>query len=163
MVLRLLLVLIGPAALLASSGFVLARTPEGYAANLAALYSEHQWVLAARETCNMALPQGQGEIDGAFGLWRERNKELIDDLEARLAALVRSASKDQRDYSRNYARSQSEVLQQREEERKRLLSRPRTELQQLCGDLPGYLRDPRSDLPNRAPEEYAAIYRKGSP
>ena len=157
---RLLLVLLGPVALLAGAGLAFARTPEDYASNLAALYSEHQWVLAAREACNKTLPQGQGVIDSAFGAWRDRNKELIDDLEARLAVLVRGASKDQRDYSRNYARSQSEVLQQREEERKRLLSRPPKELQQLCAELPGYLRDARSDIPNRAPEEYAAIYRK---
>jgi hypothetical protein len=161
--LRISLVLLAPVALLASAGSALARTPEGYASNLAALYSEHQWVLAAREACNKTLPKGQSIIDSAFGAWRERNKELIDDLEERLAALVKGASKDQRDYSRNYARSQSEVLQQREEERKRLLSRPPKELQQLCAELPGYLRDTRSDLPNRAPEEYAAIYRKSSP
>jgi Skp family chaperone for outer membrane proteins len=163
MMFRIFLVLIGQAVLCAGTGAAFARTPEGYSSNLAALYSEHQWVLAAREACNQMLPQGQAEIDDAFGAWRERNKELIDDLEARLAALVKSASKDQRDYSRNYARSQSEVLQQRAEERKRLLSRPRTELQQLCTDLPGYLRDARSDIPKRAPEEYAAIYRKAPP
>lgn len=160
MVLRILLVLIGQATLLAGSEFVLAQVREGYAANLGALYSEHQWVLAAREACNKTLPQGQGEINSAFGAWRERNKQLIEDLEERLAAVVKGASKDQQDYSRNYARSQSEVLKQREEERNRLLSRPRTELQQLCTELPGYLRDARSDIPNRAPEEFAAIYRK---
>ena len=160
---RIFLVLIGQATLLASTQFALAQAPEGYASRLATLYSEHQWVLAVREACNKTLPQGQREIDSAFGAWRDRNRQLIDDLEARLAVLVKSASKDQRDYSRNYARSQSEVLQQREEERKRLLAQPRTELQQLCADLPGYLRDARSDIANRAPEEYAAIYSKRSP
>jgi hypothetical protein len=163
MMFRTFLVLIGQAALCAGAQVAFARTPEGYSSNLAALYSEHQWVLAAREACNQTLPRGQTDIDSAFGAWRDRNKELIDDLETRLAALVKSASKDQRDYSRNYARSQSEVLQQRGEERKRILARPRTELQQLCAELPGYLRDARSDIPNRAPEEYAAIYRKAPP
>ena len=160
---RLLLVFIGQSTLLASSQFAWAQAQEGYASNLAALYSEHQWVLAARETCNKTLPQGQAEIDSAFGAWRERNKQLIDDLEERLAVMVKRVSKDQQEYSRNYARSQSEVLKQRDEERKRLLSRPRTDLQQLCADLPGYLRDARSDIPIRAPEEFAAIYRKKSP
>lgn len=162
MVFRVLLALIGLAALLAGNPPAWAQAREGYVSNLAALYSEHQWVLAAREACNKTRPQGQGEIDGALGAWRERNKQLIDDLEERLAAVVKGASKDQQDYSRNYARSQSEVLKQREEERKRLLSRPRAELEQLCTELPGYLRDARSDIPNRAPEEFAAIYRKAA-
>ena len=90
---------------------------------------------------------------------RERNKQLIDDLEERLAVMVKRVSKDQQEYSRNYARSQSEVLKQRDEERKRLLSRPRTDLQQLCADLPGYLRDARSTF-QFGHREFAAIYRK---
>ena len=138
--------------------------PRGeHAENLAALYSEYQWVLATREACNKAQAQQQADIDGALGVWRERHRQLIDDLEARVAAMVRKASKDQRDYTRNYARSQSEVLKQRDEERARLLALPRDDLQRLCTEFPGYLRDARSDISTRLPEEFAAIYGKKTP
>ena len=89
--------------------------------------------------------------------------QLIDDLEDRLAAMVKKASRDQQEYSRNYARSQSEILRQREEGRKQLLALPEEDLLRLCTEFPGYLRNARSDIPQRLPEEFAAIYGKKSP
>jgi hypothetical protein len=134
-----------------------------YAENLAALYAEYQWVLAARDACGKTQTKQQAEIDSALGAWRERHRQVIDDLEARVAAMVRKASKDQREYTRNYARSQSEVIKQRDEERSRLLAMPGEELQRLCAEFPGYLRDARSDIQARLPEEFAAIYGKKAP
>lgn len=159
----LLAVLISQAVVLACGSNVLAQPRGEYANHLAALYAEHQWVLAVRETCSQTQPKRQKEIDAAFGTWRERHRQLIDDLEERLAALVKKTSRDQKDYSRNYARSQSEVLTQREEERKQLLAMPKEDLQRLCTEFPGYLRDARSDILRRLPEDYAAVYGKTSP
>ena len=155
--------LFGQVVLLTFGPLLAAQPRAEYAANLAALYGEYQWVLAVREACNKAQSRQQADIDGAVGIWRERHRQLIDDLEERVAAMVRKASKDQRDYSRNYARSQSEVLRQREEERKRLLALPNDDLQRLCTEFPGYLRDARSDIPTRLPEEFAALYGKKTP
>ena len=160
---RFLVVFLCEALLLASGPGAMAQERGEYASNLAALYGEHQWVLAVREACNKTRPKQQADIDGALGVWRERHRQLIDDLEARLAAMVKKASRDQMDYSRNYARSQSEVLRQREEERKQLLALPKEDLQRLCTEFPGYLRDARSDIPRRLPEEFAAIYGNASP
>jgi hypothetical protein len=158
-----LMVFVSQAVLLAGGSSAMAQPRVEYASNLAALYGEHQWVLAVRETCHKTQPQQQADIDRAFGVWRDRHRQLIDDLEERLAAMVKKASRDQKEYSRNYARSQSEVLRQREEERKQLLALPKEDLQRLCTEFPGYLRDARSDIPQRLPEEYAAIYGKKSP
>lgn len=160
---RFLRVLLSQAVLMAGVSSAMAQPRGEYASNLAALYGEHQWVLAVRETCNQTRPGQQPDIDGAFGVWRDRHRQLIDDLEERLALMVRKASRDQKEYSRNYARSQSEVLKQREEERKQLLALPNDDLQRLCTEFPGYLRDARSDIPQRLPEEYAAIYGKKAP
>ena len=160
MLYRLLIVFFSQAFLVAGSSTAMAQPRGEYASNLAALYGEYQWVLAARETCNKTQPKRQADIDGALGVWRERHKQLVDDLEERVAAMVKRASKDQQEYTRNYARSQSEVLRQREEERKQLLALPNEDLQRLCTEFPGYLRDARSDIPTRLPEEFAAIYRK---
>jgi hypothetical protein len=157
------LVLICLHALLAGAPGALAQPRGDYAVHLAALYGEHQWVLAVREACNQVQPKQQAELDKSFGVWRERQLKLIDDLEERLAALVRKASKDQKDYARNYARSQSEVLKQREEERMQLLALPRDDLQRLCTEFPGYLRDARSDISRRLPEDYAAVYGRKMP
>ena len=156
----LLVVFFSQAVLQAGSPPAMAQPQGEYTANLAALYGEHQWVLAVRETCNGTQPKRHADIDSAFGLWRDRHKQLIDDLEERVAAMVKKASKDQQEYSRNYARSQSEILNQREDERKQLLSLPNEDLQRLCMEFPGYLRDPRSDIPQRLPQEFAAIYTK---
>jgi len=163
MMFRIFLVLMGLATLLPSIEFAFARAPDGYASTLAALYGEHQWVLAVRETCGKMQPKQQSEIESAFGVWRDRHGKILDDLEERVAALVRKASKDQKDYTRNYARSQSEVLKQREEERKQLAALPKEDLQRLCTEFPAYLRDARSDIAQRLPEDFAAIYGKTAP
>jgi hypothetical protein len=155
--------LFGQVVLLALSPMLSAQPRGEYAANLAALYGEYQWVLAVREACNKTQSKQQADLESALGAWRERHRQIIDDREERVAAMVRKASKDQRDYSRNYARSQSEVLKQRDEERKRLLALPNEDLQRLCTEFPGYLRDARSDIPTRLPEEFAAIYGKKLP
>jgi hypothetical protein len=150
-------------ALLPRSAAAVAQGREDYATNLAALYGEHQWVLAVREVCGREQPKTRRTLDDAYGQWRERHRELIDDLEARFAAMVKQASRDQQEYSRNYAKYQSEILKQRQEERKEVLAMPPGDRQRLCAEFPAYLRDSRSDIPQRLPEEFAAIYRRGSP
>jgi len=151
------------AAVLSQSVPAAAPGREDYAANLAALYGEHQWVLAVRDICGNEQPNARRALDDAFHHWRERHREIIQDLEARFAAMVKQVSRDQQDYSRNYAKYQSEVLKQRQEERRELLAMPQADRQQLCTEFPAYLRDSRSDIPKRLPQEFAAIYKKSPP
>jgi len=128
-----------------------------YAADLATLFDEHQRVLAMREACVAALPAVRTEIEGAFKIWSDRHLHVIDDLENRFAALIKRASKDQAEFSRNYGKYQSEVLALREENKRSLLAGDKEKFVAECRGFPAYLRDARSDIPVMFPAEYRNI------
>jgi len=136
----------------------LAQAAEGQSASadLATLYNEHQRVLALRDACITAQPEG--DFSGAYQDWMARHVRIIDDLENRFAAMIKRASKDQADYTKNYGKYQSEVLQLREESKKALLAN-REKLALQCVALPGYLRNPQSDIPALFPAEFKRVYR----
>ena len=89
-----------------------AAESRSYTADLATMYNEYQRVVALRDAC-MTLPGRREEIFGAYKDWFNRHERIIDDFDNRFAALVKRASKDQADYSRNYGKYQAEVLQLR--------------------------------------------------
>ena len=128
-----------------------------YTADLATMYNEYQRVVALRDAC-MTLPGRREEIFGAYKDWFNRHERIIDDFDNRFAALVKRASKDQADYSRNYGKYQAEVLQLREDNKKLLLAN-REKLLQQCGEFPDYVRSPKSDIPAMFPLEFKTIYR----
>jgi len=136
-----------------------AAETRSYASDLAALYDEHQRVLAMREACIAAQPALRTDVEGAYKVWHERHALLIDDLENRFAALIKRASKDQAEFSRNYGKYQSEVLALREENKRALLAGDKEKFSAECGGLPAYLRDARSDIPAIFPAEYRNIRR----
>ena len=121
------------------------------------MYNEYQRVVALRDAC-MTLPGRREEIFGAYKDWFNRHERIIDDFDNRFAALVKRASKDQADYSRNYGKYQAEVLQLREDNKKLLLAN-REKLLQQCGEFPDYVRSPKSDIPAMFPLEFKTIYR----
>lgn len=129
-----------------------------YTADLATLYNEYQRVLTVRDACMTAQPAKRAEFGEAYELWMARHVRIVDDLDNRFAALVKRASKDQAEYVKNYARHQSEVLQMREENKKALLA-DKARLGKECGELPAYLRHPKSDIPALYPVEFKAVYR----
>ena len=136
-----------------------ARAAESsYSADLAVLFNEHQRVLALRDACIAAHPDAKADVGGAYEDWLNRHVRIIDDLDNRFAAIVKRASKDQADYSKNYGKYQAEVLQLREENKKALLAN-KEKLAQQCAELPGYLRHPKSDLPAMFPAEFKRVYR----
>ena len=137
-----------------------ANAAEGQSASadLATLYNEHQRVLALRDACITAQPENKGDFGGAYQDWMARHVRIVDDLENRFAAMIKRASKDQADYTKNYGKYQSEVLQLREESRKALLAN-REKLAPQCVALPGYLRNPQSDIPALFPAEFKRVYR----
>jgi hypothetical protein len=134
-----------------------AADSRSYTADLATMYNEYQRVLAMRDAC-MTLPGKRDEIFGAYKDWYNRHERIIDDFDNRFAALVKRASKDQADYSRNYGKYQAEVLQMREDRKKLLLANTEKLIQQ-CGEFPGYVRSPKSDIPAMFPVEFKTIYR----
>jgi len=129
-----------------------------YSADLATLYNETQRVLALRDACVTLQPEKKADIGGAYLDWLARHEILVDDLENRFAAIIKRASKDQADYTRNYGKYQAEVLQLREESKMALLA-SKEKLASQCAELPGYLRHPKSDMPAMFPAEIKRIYR----
>jgi hypothetical protein len=148
-------------AALAAAGFAgvaQAADAPSYSEDLAALFNEHQRVLVLRDACITAQPGQKAEVGGAYEDWLNRHSRIVDDLDNRFAAIIKRASKDQAEYSRNYGKYQSEVLQLREENKKALLAN-REKLAQQCAELPGYLRHPKSDIPVLYPAEFKRVYR----
>ena len=135
-----------------------AAEAQSASADLATLYNEHQRLLALRDACITAQPENKGDFGGAYQDWMARHVRIIDDLENRFAAMIKRASKDQADYTKNYGKYQSEVLQLREESTKALLAN-REKLALQCAALPGYLRNPQSDIPALFPAEFKRVYR----
>jgi hypothetical protein len=129
-----------------------------YTADLATMYNEYQRVLAVRDACITAQPAKRDEFAGAYQDWLNRHVRIVDDLDNRFAAIVKRASKDQADYSKNYGKYQSEVLQMREENKKALLAN-KEKLTQQCGEFVAYLRHPKSDIPALFPAEFKSVYR----
>lgn len=129
-----------------------------YTADLATLFNEYQRVLTLRDACIAAQPEKKADMGGAYQDWLNRHVRIVDDLENRFAAVIKRASKDQPDYTRNYGKYQAEVLQLREEGKKALQA-DKEKLAQQCAELPGYLRHPKSDIPALFPAEFKRIYR----
>jgi hypothetical protein len=153
---RMALAVIGIA--LGVSGVVHAAEVSTYSADLATLYNEHQRVLVLRDACIALQPEKKADLGGAYVDWLHRHERIVDDLENRFAAIIKRASKDQADYSKNYGKYQAEVLQLREENKKALLAQ-KEKLAPQCVEFPGYLRHPKSDIPALFPAEFKRIYR----
>lgn len=135
-----------------------AAESRSYTADLATLYNEYQRVLAVRDACIVAQPAKRSEFTEAYQDWMNRHVRIVDDLDNRFAAIVKRASKDQADYSRNYGKYQSEVYQMREENKKNLLA-DREKLARQCSEFAAYVRHPKSDLPALFPAEFKGVYR----
>ena len=129
-----------------------------YASDLAVLFNEHQRVLVLRDACTAAQPEKRVELANAYQDWLNRHVRIIDDLENRFAAIIKRASKDQAEYTKNYGKYQAEVLQLREDNKKALLTH-KEKLAQQCAEFPAYLRHPKSDIPTLFAAEFKRVYR----
>jgi hypothetical protein len=154
---RLFAIVIGctwsAAALPATSGISAAQ----YRTTLLEIYGRYQGVLAHPEACNAAFPKMKPDTDKAFAGWRARHKRFIDELEERVALMVRAYSKDEKDYSRNYGRFQGAVLKQREEVKQTLLVETRGDLEARCRGLPEFLSGRESDLETEFANDIRAL------
>ena len=148
-------------AVLCGGGLAIAATANesrSYTADLATMYNEYQRILAVRDACIASQPAKRADFSGAYNDWFNRHSKIVDDLDNRFAAIVKRASKDQADYSKNYGKYQSEVYQMREDNKKALLA-DKERLAKQCGELPEYLRHPKSDIPALFPVEFKSVYR----
>ncbi len=131
-----------------------------YAADLSTLYAERYSLQVLKDVCIGAQPKTRAALQKAYDEWRERHEDLIEDLDARFRAVVKQASRDQKEYSRNFGKYQGAVLSQRQEQKEALLALPKDELLRQCKELPGYLRSPKSNIPAKYPDEFKTIYGK---
>jgi hypothetical protein len=129
-----------------------------YRADLATLYNEYQRVLTVRDACIAHQPDKRLDVQAAYQDWMNRHTRIVDDLDNRFAALIKRASKDQAEYSKNYGKYQSEVLAMREENKKAMLAE-KDKLGKQCGEFPAWLRHPKSDIPALFPAEFKSVYR----
>lgn len=131
-----------------------------YPSNLREVYGAYQGVLARREACATAYPQLRAPSDKAYAAWQGRHRKLIDELDQRLAMMIRGASKDQKDYARNIGKYEGAILRQRDEVRKELLQQLPSDLEAMCKALPDFLRNAESDLEKAYSEELAIVRKR---
>lgn len=143
-----------------ASGFAAAQGSSTYASNLSRVYEAAQFIHAAKEACDSAEPDTRKANDAAYGAWRKQNQSLLDELERRFLALVRRASTDQKDYSKNVGKYAGEVLEHLEIMKKAFLSQPGEKISQQCRDLPDYLKGQDADLSKRYAAELKAIRKR---
>jgi hypothetical protein len=137
-----------------------AEQSSDYSANLREVYGAYQAVLARREACVTAHAKERGAYDKAYGVWQARHKKLIQELDQRLAMMIRAVSKDDKDYARNVGKYEGVILRQRDEVKQELLQMPRAELDALCGALPAFLSSADSDLESAFAAELAIVRRR---
>jgi hypothetical protein len=128
-----------------------------YRASLLEIYGRYQGVLALRDACNSAFPKLQSASDKAFAAWQARHKRSHEELDQRIALMIRAYSKDDKDYSRNFGKYQGGFVRQREEAKQALMQESRGELEIRCRGLPQFLQSRESDLETEFANEWLVL------
>ena len=142
------------------SGPAAAQASSTYASDLSRVYEAAQFIHAAKEACDSAEPDTRKANEAAYGAWRKQHQSLLDELERRFLAMVRRASADQQDYSKNVGKYAGEVLEHLDIIKKAFLSQPGEKISQQCRDLPDYLKGQDADLPRRYSAELKVIRKR---
>ena len=140
-----------------------AQATGDYPANLATLYNERHRLVAFKDACSRVLPQVRRDTQKAYEEWVDRHEDVLDNLEDRFLLMIKQASRDEKEYTRNYGKYQGAVMQERQAQKEAFLKLPKEELIKECKEFPAYLRSPRSDMYHVYPEEFNAIYGKKKP
>ena len=140
-----------------------AQAPGDYPANLATLYNERPRLVAFKDVCSRVLPQVRRDTQKAYEQWVDRHEDVLENLEARFLLMIKKASRDEKEYARNYGKYQGSVMEERQAQKEAFLKLPKDELIKECKEFPAYLRSPKSDMYNVYPEEFNAIYGKNKP
>ena len=139
---------------------VAAQVTADYTASLATLYNERHRLVAFKDTCSRVLPKLRRDTQAAYEQWVGRHEDVLENLEARFLMMIKQASRDEKEYERNYAKYHEAVMRERQTQKDTFLAMPKDELLKECKEFPGYLRGSQSDMYNRYPEEFNAIYGK---
>jgi hypothetical protein len=121
------------------------------------VYGSYQSVLSNKEACDAAFPAQRAANAKALDGWQKRHRKLIVELDGYFTQLIKRASADEKEYSRNVGKAEGALLQQRQEVKDALLAKPRAEREQVCKALPRFLNGPDSDLEKAYAEELRVI------
>ncbi len=142
------------------SSLACAQAPGNYAADLGTLYGERYSVQVQKDVCISVQPKTRAALQKAYDAWLVRHEDLIEDLDNRFQAMVKRASRDQKEYSRLFGKYQGAAMSQRQEQKDALLALPGDELLRQCKELPDYLSSPKSNIPVKYPDEFKTVYGK---
>jgi hypothetical protein len=137
-----------------------AEAPGTYATDLARVYGGYQRILAMKEACDAAVPAARAANNKAFAVWEAQHRALLQDLQQRVSAMIRAASKDKDDYVRNLGKYEGEILLQRKEYRDLLLALGADELRAQCQRVPETLKGADADLARVYAAELETIHKR---
>lgn len=157
---RTTLAVIAAIAALAAGGRAAAQETGNYAETLSRVYEAPQFIRAVKEACDARHADIRAVNEAAYGAWRRRNRELLDELERRFTAMIRGASTDEKDYAKNIGKYTGAVVQNREEVKEQFLAQGPQEVQRRCKEFPQYLRSDDADLGKRYAEELKSIRKR---
>ena len=123
-----------------------AESSGNYATDLARVYGGYQRILAMQEACDTAVPAARAANKRAYAAWEAQHRALLEDLQQRVSAMIRAASKDKEDYLRNLGKYDGEILLQRKEYRDMLLALGAEELRGQCQRVPETLQGADANL-----------------
>jgi hypothetical protein len=139
----------------------MASEPSDYASDLSRVYWGYQQVLAQKEVCDVSAPGTRVANNAAMAAWEAQHRSLIQELQRRVTAMIRAASRDEKDYARNLGKYEGAILQERKEYRESLLKLPVEEVRGQCLRMAEVLKGPDGDLGKvYAPELEAIRQRK---
>ncbi|MBI2295346.1 MAG: hypothetical protein HYU76_04755 [Betaproteobacteria bacterium] len=117
-----------------------------YATDLGRVYGAYQRMLAMKEACDAAAPAMRAANDRAFAAWQAQHQPLVQELQRRVTAMIRLASKDEREYTRNLGKYEGTILEERQEYKEILFGLGSEELRGQCERMPEQLKGPQADL-----------------
>ena len=123
-----------------------AESSGNYATDLGRVYGGVQRILALKEACDTAVPAARAANNKAFAAWEAQQRALLEDLQQRVSAMIRAASKDKDEYVRNLGKYEGEILLQRKEYRDMLVALGAGELRAQCQRVPETLKGADADL-----------------
>ena len=126
---------------------VVAQQASGdYATDLGVVYAGYQRIIALKEACEEAVPDTRTANEKAFAAWQKRHEALLDDLKRRVTAMIRRASRNEQEFSRNLGKYEGAILLSREEQKISFLTAGSDTLRAQCRRAPELLQGPEGDL-----------------
>ncbi|HXF66951.1 MAG TPA: hypothetical protein VNK67_09695 [Burkholderiales bacterium] len=145
---------------LATGSAAAAEGPSDYSSALGRVYWGYHQVLVQKEVCDASVPAARAANDRAFAAWQQRHRALAQELQQRVTAMIRNASRDQSDYVRNLGKYEGAILQERQEYRESLLKLGSDELRAQCQAMARVLGGAEADLAKVYAAELEVIRRR---